>query len=173
MLKTTLGCIVLVSCFACVAFEAVQAIGQNSCVSFATSDASFPVVANGQAASVLISDDEWPGVQRAAADFVSDIEAVTGITPLLQNISLSNASSSSPIIVGTLGRSSIIDFIVNNSHLDVTSINGTWESFAMQEVAAPLPGVDKAFVIIGSDKRGTIFAMYELSEQMGVSPWYW
>jgi len=29
-----------------------------------------------------------------------------------------------------------------------------------------------ALVIIGSDKRGTIFGTYTVSEQLGVSPWY-
>ena len=37
----------------------------------------------------------------------------------------------------------------------------------------PMAGVRRALVIAGSDKRGTIFAIYDLSEQIGVSPWYW
>ena len=36
-----------------------------------------------------------------------------------------------------------------------------------------MQGVENALVIIGSDKRGTIYGIYDLSEQMGVSPWYW
>jgi len=41
-------------------------------------------------------------------------------------------------------------------------------------VPHPLPGIDRALVICGSDKRGTIYGIYDLSEQMGVSPWhYW
>jgi hypothetical protein len=36
-----------------------------------------------------------------------------------------------------------------------------------------MPGIESALVIAGSDKRGTIYGIYDLSEQMGVSPWYW
>ena len=150
------------------------AIGQDTCVSFNSSqNSSFSIVSNGQAAPIFLSEDEWPGVQIAASSFANDIEAVTGITPLLQNTSSSFDNSSSPILIGTLGNSSLIDSILNNSDLDVSSIDGAWESFMVQQVANPLPGVDNALVIVGSDKRGTIYAMYDLSEQMGVSPWYW
>ena len=38
----------------------------------------------------------------------------------------------------------------------------------------PLPGIESALIICGSDKRGTIYGIYDLSEQIGVSPWhYW
>ena len=57
--------------------------------------------------------------------------------------------------------------------IDVSSIAGKWESFLIQVVAKPLPGVSSALVIAGSDKRGTIYGIYDLSEQIGVSPWYW
>lgn len=50
---------------------------------------------------------------------------------------------------------------------------GKWEKYLIQTVRNPLPGVDSAFVIIGSDKRGTIYGIYAISEQIGVSPWYW
>lgn len=150
------------------------AIGQDTCVSFnGTNNTSFPVVANGQAVPIFLSNDDWPGVQRTAEDFANDIEAVTGVAPSLQNISASSSLPSQSIIIGTLGHSSLVDSVLNYSKLDVSSINGSWESFVMQEVKDPLPGVATAFVIIGSDKRGTIFGLYDLSEQMGVSPWYW
>lgn len=150
-----------------------HAIGQDTCVAFNSSQNSFSVVSAGQGAPIFLSEDEWPGVQIAAADFATDIQAVTGVAPLLQNTSTSFDNSSRPILIGTLGVSSLIDSILNSTDLDVSSLNGSWESFVAQEVPNPLPGLDSAFVIIGSDKRGTIFALYDLSEQIGVSPWYW
>ena len=63
--------------------------------------------------------------------------------------------------------------IVEHTKMDVSSINGTWEAFMSKEVNNPLPGVSKAYVIMGADKRGTIFGLYDHSEQFGVSPWYW
>ncbi|KAI0262821.1 hypothetical protein BC834DRAFT_971882 [Gloeopeniophorella convolvens] len=154
----------------------VGAIGQDTCVSFQQSSSGFSVVSNGHATPVFVSADEWPGVQRAASDFVADIKRVTGVQPSLSNATATSAnlkSASLPILVGTLGKSSLIDTIVNNTKLDVSSISGSWESWTSQVVTNPLPGVSKAYVIIGADKRGTIFGMYDLSEQFGVSPWYW
>ena len=77
------------------------------------------------------------------------------------------------VIVGTFGHSSLIDAVLNNTQLDVSAISGKWEAYISQEVSNPVPGVSSAYVIVGSDKRGTIFALYDHSEQFGVSPWYW
>jgi hypothetical protein len=167
-------------------------IGQPSCVAFESSSAtSFSVVSNSRAAPVWLSSDDWPGVQRAATDFAADIQRVTGVAPALANYT-ANATGDAPIIVGTLGKSSLIDAIVNSTKWDVSALEGKWEAFQSKVVADPVPGVSKAYVIVGSDKRGTIFALYEHSEQFGgsnivsilffcvfltihagVSPWYW
>ncbi|KAI2638594.1 glycoside hydrolase family 115 protein [Xylaria nigripes] len=77
------------------------------------------------------------------------------------------------IIAGTLGRSEFIDNLVKNRKLDTTKIEGKWESFVTQIVEKPIPGCPKAVVIAGSDPRGVIFGLYDISEQIGVSPWYW
>ncbi|KAF8999865.1 hypothetical protein BDQ17DRAFT_1427597 [Cyathus striatus] len=161
----------------CALVRQAYAIGQATCVSFKSSPSSFSVVNNQQAAPVLISPDDWPGVQIAASDFVSDIEKVTSIKPSFKNVTSSSLASigknALPIIIGTLGKSSLINQIVNSTKLDVSSIDGQWEAFMARVVKNPLPGVDSAYVIIGADKRGTIFALYDHSEQFGVSPWYW
>lgn len=151
------------------ALTGVRAIGQATCVAFESSASTIPVVAQGKASSILIAADDWPGVQLAAADFASDIQKVTGVKPSLTNFSSSSAKATSPIIVGTLGKSSLISQIINATQLDVTSIQGKWESFLAREVKNPLPGVASAYVIIGADKRGTIFALYDHSEQFGKS----
>ncbi|KAH9894039.1 hypothetical protein C8Q73DRAFT_500700 [Cubamyces lactineus] len=157
----------------------VVAIGQETCVAFNSAPSTFPIVNNRKATPILLSPDEWPGVQRAASDFADDIQRVTGVKPSLRNVTASQNQASfasfgtSAIIVGTLGKSALIDEVVNRTKLDVSSIQGKWEAFMAKEVANPLPGIKSAYVIIGADKRGTIFAMYDHSEQFGVSPWYW
>ena len=145
-------------------------IGQDPCVAFEASGSTFAVVSKNNAAPVLVSSEEWSGVQRAVSDFVADIEAVTGVRPVLRNVTSSFASygsSSNAIIVGTLGKSSLVEQVVNNTGLDVSAVEGRWEAFLAREVANPLPGIEKAYVIVGADKRGTIFALYEHSEQFG------
>ncbi|KAI5927198.1 hypothetical protein F4810DRAFT_433767 [Camillea tinctor] len=77
------------------------------------------------------------------------------------------------IIVGTIGHSKVIDDLVTARKLDVSRVQGKWESFTTQVVEEPLPGCRRAAVIAGSDARGTIFGIYDISEQIGVSPWYW
>ncbi|KAI0439867.1 hypothetical protein F4803DRAFT_564209 [Xylaria telfairii] len=77
------------------------------------------------------------------------------------------------IIAGTLGRSKIIDDLVKAGKLDVKEIKGKWESFVTQIVETPIRGCPKAVIIAGSDPRGVIFGLYDVSEQIGVSPWYW
>lgn len=84
------------------------------------------------------------------------------------NGATSGNSSSPPIIVGTLGKSSLVAAVVNNTGLDVSSLEGEWEAFMTAVVDNPLPGLDKAYVMIGADKRGTIFALYDHSEQIGM-----
>ncbi|PPQ73060.1 hypothetical protein CVT26_014652 [Gymnopilus dilepis] len=156
-----------------------NAIGQTTCVSFTSSKDSFAIVNNHKAASILISPDDWPGVQRAAFDFQADVQRVSSVKPSLTNYTVptspaaSKPPASAPVIIGTLGKSSLIDHIVNASNIDVSSIEGKWEAFLTRVVSNPLPGVSSAYVIIGADKRGTIFALYDHSEQIGVSPWYW
>jgi len=132
---------------------------------------AFPLVRNHVAATVLVSPNDYPGVRRAAGDLQADVERVSGVRPaLLEN---GKFSARFAVIVGTIGKSPTIDRLVNTGKLDVRSIAGKWESFVIATVAAPMPGVDQALVIVGSDKRGTIYGIYEISEQIGVSPWYW
>ena len=58
------------------------------------------------------------------------------------------------------------DKMVEEGRLDVSAVKGKWESFLIQTV-------DGNLVVAGSDKRGTIYAIYDISEKIGVSPWYW
>ena len=157
--------------------HSVYAIGQNTCTTFKSSASTFPIVNNGKATPILLSADDWPGVQRAALDFAADIQRVTGVQPSLANVTTTSATtsvkSSSAIIIGTLGKSSLIEQVVNRTKLDISGIEGQWEAYLSQEIQNPLPGISKAYVMIGADKRGSIFAIYDHSEQIGVSPWYW
>lgn len=77
------------------------------------------------------------------------------------------------IIAGTIGHSEVIDALVASGKLDVAQTKGKWESFTSQVITDPFPGMGKVMVIAGSDMRGTIFGLYDVSEQIGVSPWYW
>ena len=130
------------------------------------------VLVDAQAASLLIGTNDWPGAARAASDLAADVTRVTGKSAAIFNDPKSAAKNA--VIIGTLGKSEIIDRLVRAGKISAKEIEGKWESFFLQVVADPLPGIDRALVICGSDKRGTIYGIYDLSEQIGVSPWhYW
>jgi hypothetical protein len=119
----------------------------------------------------VVSGGDHPGVVRVVGDLQADIKRVTNVEPA---ISVDRIPVQSDIVlVGTIGRSPLIDRLVTTGKLDVTGIAGKWETSLEQVVPNPLPGVRRAFVIAGSDQRGTIYGAYDVSKQIGVSPWYW
>ena len=133
--------------------------------------AGVALVQAGRAAPIVVGTDDYPGVLRAARDLQRDIGSVTGKTPQWQVDR--PAAAGDVIIVGTLGRHGLIDRLAEQGKIDTRGLAGQWEGFVIQAVADPMPGVQRALVIAGSDKRGTIYGIYTLSEQIGVSPWYW
>jgi hypothetical protein len=137
------------------------AIGQPRYIEDTARPGSFPIVRARTAAPIFVDPADWPGVIRAASDLRADIARVTNITS-----NLAAAPTHNAILIGTLGHSPAIDRLARGGQLDTASIAGKWESFVIQTVGDTL-------VIAGSDKRGTIFGIYDLSEQIGVSPWYW
>ncbi|GKT97166.1 glycoside hydrolase family 115 protein [Colletotrichum tofieldiae] len=76
------------------------------------------------------------------------------------------------VIAGTIGHSKFIDDLITAQKLNASEVDGKWESFVSQLVEDPIPGCSRALVIAGSDPRGTIYGIYDISEQIGVSPWY-
>lgn len=135
-----------------------------------SSDGYFPVKAGGVQSSICYDSDEDPAVTRAVKDLGKDIYRVTGSTPRL--IGDGNLSRY-PIIVGTVGKSRLLDHLDDKCDLGLDSVKGKWECFRVKVVDNPAPGVDRALVIAGSDRRGTIYGIYEFSRQLGVSPWHW
>jgi len=120
---------------------------------------------------LMVETNDDRAVLRAVEDLVEDFSRVTGRKPMVRN-DFSSAEKEC-VIVGTIGRSKVIDQLVAAKKLDVTGVTGQWESYVLQVVENPVPGVGRALVIAGSDRRGTIYGVYELSERIGVSPWYW
>jgi hypothetical protein len=146
-------------------------IGEDRYVDFAYHPRDFSVVTRSAAATLYVDLSDFPGVVRAVNDLQVDIERVTSRSAAMAHDKPSLGSNA--IIVGTIGKSKIIAELIRERKIDVTAIAGKWESFLIQIVPNPLPGVDSALIIAGSDKRGTIYGVYDLSDQIGVSPWYW
>ena len=145
--------------------------GENSYVTSQKEAKDFKLSESGKSTPLFISSKDYPGVIRALKDLQSDIKKVTNAEPSLSIDKFPKEKEL--VIVGTLGKNEIIDKLVSDNKLDVKNIAGKWESYQIQVVENPIPGVEKALVITGSDKRGTIYGIYDLSYHIGVSPWYW
>ncbi|MEU5725810.1 glycosyl hydrolase 115 family protein [Micromonospora sp. NPDC047738] len=145
------------------------------------------------------ADRDYTQVRRAVQDLRQDVAMVTGaIDPgevqslfvddesakearlakadqsKLPALLTQAAGQQNAIIVGQIGQSRLIDEIVAAGRFDeAAGIKGKWEAYATKTIKNPMPGVDNALVIAGSDARGTIYGIYSISEEIGVSPWYW
>ncbi|OUJ74639.1 glycosyhydrolase [Hymenobacter crusticola] len=151
--------------------QSAWALDGTSYVTSKKQKASFTLEAAGKAAPLYASASDWPGVLRAAKDLQADIHRVTNVTPTLTTDKA--PAGKEIVLVGTIGKSPLIDQLVRDKKLDVSGVAGKWEVFVEQIVEKPMPGVERALVIAGSDKRGTIYGIYDLSKEIGVSPWYW
>ena len=154
------------------AFFNANAIGEQNYVSTTAAENQFTLSNAAKGSTTLvISSEDYPGVITALKNLKTDIGKVTGREPEIKYTN--KPDNKEVVIVGTIGKSPIIDQLVKSKKLDVKNIAGKWESFVIQTVDSPLPGIDKALVIAGSDKRGTIYGIYDVSKNIGVSPWYY
>lgn len=132
---------------------------------------ALPLVADKKATPIYVdATDHWL-VQKAAALLQTDLQKVTGTKPLVSHALPKQTKNI--IIIGSLDQSPLIKQLVQTNKLPVDSIKGKWEAFQIMVIANPYPGISNALVIAGNDKRGTAFGVFELSKQLGVSPWYW
>ena len=151
---------------------------------FAQSDAKIAVLTNSSnaadtitlvgdktTATLVVDGEDYPVVGLAANLFADDVQRVTG-----HRLSVTNKIDSAPqiIIAGTLDKSALIKKLVADGKLtDLDKIKGGWEATLVEIVARPFPNVDRALVIVGSDRRGTAYGLMQLSQLIGVSPWNW
>jgi len=132
---------------------------------------SVALIRSGHVVSVFVDVSADPAVQHVANSFAADIGRVGGkAAQVVTNI---NTVKGELVIIGVVGQSPVIDGLIANGKLDAHDIAGQWETFRRVVVVHPFPDVPRALVIAGSDRRGAVFGTYDISEQMGVSPWYW
>jgi hypothetical protein len=144
---------------------------EEKIIDFKGSSGSIPLVG----ASIVVDQSDYPGVIRAARDLAQDFARVTkgDPSPLILINSESDyekIQAKYAILIGSIGSGSLIKSLSQQGRLDTQAISGKWESFSTSILDKPFGACEKALVISGSDKRGTIFGIYTLSEQIGVSP---
>ena len=129
----------------------------------------FTLISQSKPVGVIVAENDKKGVLIAVQNLQKDFERVCGKQAQLFNSPTSDTKQC--IIVGSL-ESPYVKQLIKAKQLDEKELKGKVEKYIMTVVNNPLPGVDEALVIAGSDMRGTIYGVYELSEQIGVSPWY-
>jgi len=149
----------------------VLAVGQTKYVDFSETPDSFCLAQRDHLAMLYVDSQDHAGVVRAVMDLQADIKRVTDRSPIVTHEQ--SGLGTNTVFVGTIGKSPIIDRLIRDRKIDTSQIAGKWESFLIEVVPEPLPGVANGLIIAGSDKRGTIYGVYDLSGQIGVSPWYW
>lgn len=146
----------------------IAAFAAEPFVVFTPADNHFPLISKGVPCPIYVDSSEDKGVMIAAGNLQQDILQVCGTKPEL----LTSTSSKRCIIAGTYSTPFVKRLMAANK-IDKKELEGKNEKYILQVITNPCEGVEEAVVIIGSDRRGTIYGIYELSEQIGVSPWYW
>ncbi len=133
---------------------AVAAPGQDE-----VAEGGFTLVRDGAAVDLFVDQTDDPAVARAAGDLAADVERVSGVRPRLRRTQ--SGLSGTAVLIGTIGASPVIDRLIAEGRVDTAEVAGRWEASVTQVVANPLPGVAQALVIAGSDRRGTIYGIYD------------
>ena len=124
-------------------------------------------------AVIYIDAKDYKVVDITAHLLADDVERVTGRHPQVTTAaSVKSIPKGVPVVVGTVGRSRLIEELVRQKSINVSAVKGKWESFVVTTIEHPKQG-GQLLVIAGSDRRGTAFGLMSLCEAIGVSPWYW
>ena len=134
---------------------------------------SFPIVSSSTNAVICFDGKDATVVRKSASLFVDDVRRVTGQELKIDESKPGKVSARYAIIAGTIGKSGWIDVLASRNKIDTAAIAGSWERYMIEEVNNPVPGIKKAIVVAGSDRRGTAYGLLSISKAIGVSPWYW
>ncbi len=152
---------------------AIAAQAADQFVTFKSASGAFALAQQGMVVPIVYDANDDEGVIMAIHSLQADIKAVTGVEPALKPGTTDlNVGAPACIIVGS-SESALIQQLLKAGKVQKKELQGKHEKYLLQVVDQPVDGVSQALVIAGSDKRGTIYGIYELSRQMGVSPWYW
>lgn len=114
-----------------------------------------------------LEPEALPGVKKIAEKVAQDFEKVCGAKPeIVETV----CEEETVIFAATVGHSPLLEEMERQGRLDLTDVRDKWEVFSIQCVEKPMAGVERALVIAGSDKRGTIYGLFQLSELIGVTP---
>lgn len=130
-------------------------------------------LAGERTACFWLDETAYPGVVRIARKVAADVERVSGRRPAVKSPA-ETGECSFAVMIGTYGNSPMLDRLEKEGRIRTDGVAGMREVYSWQLAESPAKGIKRALVICGSDKRGTIYGMFRLSELIGVTPFvYW
>ena len=132
----------------------------------------FYVVKEQQAADFLVEKEGFSGVQMVAETVAEDVFGVSGKRPASVD-EVSRCATERVVLMATVGHSPLLERLEKEGKVSLDRVKGKREVYLMQVVKNPFAEcakIKELLVIAGSDKRGTIYGMFGLSERIGVSP---
>ncbi|MCC8019155.1 MAG: glycosyl hydrolase 115 family protein [Rikenellaceae bacterium] len=139
-------------------------------VVYGETDRGVAIAVPGRVLPLVTDRHADPGVTRAVHTLADDFARVTGTRP--EVVHYHGRPEGRAIYIGTYGDSPLIGRLAGEGLIDAAALEGKREKFVIKTVTDPFPGVDEGVIIAGSDKRGTIYGIFELSRAAGVSPWH-
>lgn len=135
-------------------------------IQFSETNNEFELLKSNSMIHIYVSENENSAVHIAVKNLIRDIDLVCGCKAVL-----SKEIDKCSIVIGTLNNNKVITEIIKNKKLSIDKLkmedgSFNWEAY-LQEI------VDDSFYIIGTDRRGTVFGIYDFCEEIGVSPWYY
>jgi hypothetical protein len=121
-------------------------------------------------AAIVHNGAENTPIANAALLLARDLTALTGEAP---RISSGFGGLSGPAVIVGPADAPLIAALLKANQIDPTPITGKWETYGRAVIPAPWDGKEKALLIFGSDMRGTIWGVIDLTREMGISPWEW
>lgn len=165
-MKCTIANLMIIMLFGCF----TQGFSTEKFIKLHKTNKTMTLVDSTTVTPIFIDDEIDAGINRAVNNLVNDIKSVSDQVPLV--IKGKKHPNQPMLIIGNVQTSSLIADLAKRAKLNLAGLIGKIEKFHIQTISDPFPGVEQAMVIAGSDKRGTIYGIYELSKQIGVSPWY-
>lgn len=129
---------------------------------------TFELFKYGTCAKIIVETEEYEGVRKIAEKSAEDIYQVTGVLPDI--VTEKTEKSSNMVLYTTVGKGKLLEQLYKQGKIDSKDVSGKREVYGIQIVEHPWEGTEKLLVVYGSEKRGTIYGIFSLSEQIGVSP---
>lgn len=150
-----------------VVLSGLSVVAADNFISYGPNATGFRIVSNSKSLPIVIDSADDEAVCIAARNLSGDFIRLCGDSAALVNVPAREC-----IVVGSLD-SRFIKQLKKSGKIPASELDGKREKYILTVVDNPFEGTDRALVIAGSDRRGAVYGIYELSRQMGISPWYW